>query len=207
MTGSGPGPGDGPVAGADVDPPGSGADGHLDRYLDAVLVGGRQPVPIEIVAYDPAWPRRFEAERARLAAALGPVARRIEHVGSTAVPGLAAKPVVDILVAVDDPDDDRSHHPALQGIGLELRVREPAHRMYRTPTRDVHVHLWAVGSDHVVRHLVFRDWLRDHADDRQRYEEVKRALAGRTWRDMNYYAEAKTGVIAEIMGRATAASA
>lgn len=178
---------------------------HLDDRLDAVLVGGRRPVTIVLAEPDPSWPERFEDARRRLAGALGGVARGIEHVGSTAVTGLAAKPIVDVLVEVDDPDDDAAHQPALEGIGLVLRVREPGHRMYRSPEGDLHVHLWRAGSEDVRRHVVFRDWLRRHPDDRDRYAAVKRGLADRQWPDMNYYAEAKSDVIADIMARAAGA--
>jgi N-methylhydantoinase B/oxoprolinase/acetone carboxylase alpha subunit/GrpB-like predicted nucleotidyltransferase (UPF0157 family) len=169
-----------------------------------VRVGGPHTGRVVIVDYDPGWARRFDAERARLAAALGAVARRIDHVGSTSVPGLAAKPVVDISVSVDDPDDDAAVLPALTAAGYVLRVIEPGHRLYRTPAADVHVHLWTAGSDDERRHLLFRDWLRVDADDRARYEAVKRELARRDWSDRQQYADAKTDVVAEIMVRAEA---
>ena len=105
--------------------------------------------------------------------------RRVEHVGSTAVPGLAAKPIVDISVGVDDPDDDAAFTLALTNAGYMLRVIEPEHRMFRTPDRGVHVHVWREGSADQADQLVFRDWLRVHAEDRARYEAVKRELASR----------------------------
>jgi GrpB-like predicted nucleotidyltransferase (UPF0157 family) len=175
---------------------------HLDAELDEVLIGGREPAIVELVAYDPEWPARFEAERAYIDAALGPLARRIEHIGSTAVPGLAAKPVIDVLVEADDPDAEQQYVPLMQSAGYVLRVREPRHRMFRTPARDVHVHVWPAGSAEATDYLLLRDWLRTHADDRLLYESVKRALAGRRWRDANYYAEAKTPVIQAIKARA-----
>jgi GrpB-like predicted nucleotidyltransferase (UPF0157 family) len=175
---------------------------NLDAKLDEVLVGGREPARLQVVDYDPAWPVRFGAERERLRVALGARARRIEHIGSTAVPGLAAKPIVDILVEIDRLDEDPGFCDSLQEAGYELRVREPDHRMFRTPARDVHVHFWLTGSDDIARHLVFRDWLRTHPEDRRLYERTKRELATRFWPDMNYYAEAKTPVIAEITARA-----
>ena len=78
---------------------------------------------------------------------MGPVARRIEHIGSTAVPELAAKPVVDVMLSVDDPEDESLYLSAMERAGYVLRVREPGHRMFRTPGRDVHVHVWKAGSD------------------------------------------------------------
>jgi GrpB-like predicted nucleotidyltransferase (UPF0157 family) len=175
---------------------------ELDAYLDAVLIGGREETTIEIVDYTPSWAARFDAERRRIALALGPTARRIEHVGSTAVPGLAAKPIVDIMVTVEDPDAETGYRAALEEAGYVLRVREPGHRMFRTPERDVHVHIWRAGGDDERRHLVFRDRLRADADDRADYERTKRSLVGR-YTDMNHYAQAKTAVIERILGRAS----
>jgi GrpB-like predicted nucleotidyltransferase (UPF0157 family) len=177
---------------------------YLDDELDTVLLGGRERVAVEVVDYDPSWPARFEAERNRIVTALGDRARRVEHIGSTAVPGLAAKPIIDVLVEVDDPDDEAGYREPLECAGYQLRVREPGHRMFRTTTRNVHVHLWRAGGPDVERYLTLRDWLRSHPEDRKLYEQVKRSLAGRNWRDMNYYAEAKGPVIAEIMARASA---
>ena len=173
-------------------------------YLECVLVGGRERVQIELVDYDRGWPERFAAERRQIDHALGEAALRIEHIGSTAVPGLAAKPVIDVLVTVEDPDDDGRLAPALQVAGYGLRVREPGHRMYRTPARDVHVHLWREGDPEVVRHLRFRDRLRESPGDRAAYQALKRRLAGRDWADMNAYAEAKGELIESILGRPAA---
>jgi GrpB-like predicted nucleotidyltransferase (UPF0157 family) len=171
--------------------------------LDRVLIGGREKRPIVIIDYDPAWPERYRAERARIAGALGAVARRIEHIGSTAVPGLAAKPIVDVLVVVEDPDEDAAFVPALEAAGYALRVREPGHRMLRTPELDVHVHVWADGEE-AARYLRLRDRLRASAEDRAAYAALKRDLAAREWDDMNAYAEAKGPLIEAIMRRAAA---
>lgn len=164
------------------------------------LIGGREQRPIVLTEPDPAWPRRFARERERIVVALGGAARLVEHIGSTAVPGLVAKPIVDILIAVDDPDDERVTD-ALVAAGYELRVREPGHRMVRTPERDVHAHVWAADSPHIARHLVFRDRLRADAADRLAYAALKRRLAALEWDDMNAYAEAKTTLIDEILSR------
>lgn len=181
-------------------------DDDLDGLLDSVLIGGREPRDVRLVEYSPAWPARFEAERRRISEAIPEVARRVEHIGSTAVPGLAAKPIIDILVTVDDPDDEGTYVPPLEGAGYVLRVREPGHRMLRTPEREVHVHIWAAGGDEERRYLRFRDRLRSSAADRAEYERVKRELAGR-WSDTNYYARAKTPVIERILAAAEAAEA
>jgi GrpB-like predicted nucleotidyltransferase (UPF0157 family) len=174
----------------------------LNAHLDRVLVGGREPVSaITIADYNPAWPARYERERARIAQALGDSAVRIEHIGSTAVPGLAAKPIVDILVTVTDPDNESAFAPALIGAGYELRVREPGHGMFRTPDRDVHVHVWADNDAEVDRYLKLRDRLRASPEDRTAYERLKRKLASRAWDDMNHYAEAKGRLIEELLAR------
>ena len=175
---------------------------ELDAYLDEVLIGGRDRREIVIVDYDKAWPRRFEIERDRVQRALGAVIRRIEHIGSTAVPGLAAKPIIDVLVTVEDPADDRALPHALEAAGYELRVREPGHRMFRTPARDVHVHVWADADPKIERYLAFRDRLRQSPEDRAAYERGKRDLATRAWTDVNEYAEAKGELIESIIAKA-----
>jgi GrpB-like predicted nucleotidyltransferase (UPF0157 family) len=166
------------------------------------LIGGQERRTIEIVAYDGSWPNRFARERSRIAGALGPVARRIDHIGSTAVEGLAAKAIVDIDVSVDDPDDESVYVPALERAGYRLRVREPGHRLLRTDALDVHVHVCAAGGEWERRHLLFRDWLRTDGADRARYSDAKQQLARRDWPDMNAYADAKTDVIMQITRRA-----
>jgi GrpB-like predicted nucleotidyltransferase (UPF0157 family) len=165
------------------------------------VLGDSDAADVRIVDYDGSWPTRFATERTRITAAMGDRALRIEHVGSTSVPGLAAKPIIDISVGVDDPDDDAALVPALIGAGYPLRVIEPEHRMFRSPQRDVHVHVWREGSDGQREQLLFRDRLRVNADDRVLYESVKRELAERKWDSMGDYAEAKTDVVAEIMRR------
>ena len=150
--------------------------------------------------YDPRWPQLFEEQRARLRAALGARAGAIEHIGSTSVTGLAAKPIVDLIVAGIAPDDEAARL-ALEDAGYRVTVDEPGHRIYEPPALDVHVHLWSDPND-VERHLVFRDWLREHPEDRTLYEHVKRRLAQRPWQNSNDYAEAKTAVIETITRRA-----
>ena len=136
---------------------------------DGVLIGGREERVIDIVDHRAQWAERSHQEKARIEAAVGSVARRIEHVGSTAVPGLAAKPVIDVMLSVDDPEDESSYLPAMERAGYVLRVREPGHRMFRTSEGDVHVHVWKAGSDDEQRHIVFRDRLRSSAEDRAEY--------------------------------------
>jgi GrpB-like predicted nucleotidyltransferase (UPF0157 family) len=124
------------------------------------LIGGREYRPIVMAAADPRWPEVFECHKARIAKALGPAAVRIDHIGSTSVPGLVAKPIIDIDLSVADPDNEADYLPALVEARYQLRVREPGHRMVRTPDRGVHVHICRGSGDWERRHLLFRDWLR-----------------------------------------------
>lgn len=175
----------------------------MTEDLERILVGGLEARKVEIVDYDDAWPRRFERERERISVGLQGVAVRIEHIGSTAVPGLAAKPVVDILVTVTDVERDEPRFAlAIEELGFDLRVREEGHRAYRTPQRDVNLHVWSDDEPEVENYLVFRDHLRGHPEDRELYARVKRELAKREWADVNHYADAKTEVVQDIMSRA-----
>ena len=177
-------------------------DEQRDGYPDAVLIGGREPVTIVVHEYDPQWPARFSSVRDLLLTALGVRALAVEHVGSTSVPGLAAKPIVDVLLIVADIEDEPAYAPALERAGLVLRVREHGHRMFRTPARDVHVHVYEPDDPGGAALLDLRDHLRRDPGDRALYEATKRALAGREWAAMDDYAAAKTEVIGEILARA-----
>ena len=176
-----------------------------DEPLQTGLIGGVEKRSINIVAYDPDWPKKFEMHARVIADALGGCALRVEHIGSTSVPDLAAKPIIDILVVVPDSADESAYLPRLEAAGYVLRVREPdwnEHRMFRTPEQDVHVHIYSDGCPEVRRVLTFRDRLRQDDDDRRRYEQTKRELAAREWPDMNAYADAKTEVIESIIAAA-----
>jgi GrpB-like predicted nucleotidyltransferase (UPF0157 family) len=175
--------------------------------LERALVGGLRPVRPVIVDPDPAWALRFAAERDRIAAALGARAVRIEHIGSTAVPGLAAKPLVDILLVVDSADGEADYAPALAAIGYAARVREPGHRMFRGGAGDVNLHVYGTGASEIDDYLLLRDWLRAHPRDRARYAALKRRLARREWADINLYADAKGPLIRELLDRARQAAA
>lgn len=172
----------------------------IGRLVEVELIGGVERRDIGLVASDPLWRTRFETEHRRIVDALGDGVR-VEHVGSTAVPGLVAKPIVDVQVSVADVRDEASYIPALVAAGYEVRVRERGHRMLRTPARDVHVHVCDAGGAWEGRHLAFRDRLRTSAADRDRYASVKSSLAARPWSSMNAYAAAKSEVIAEIIER------
>jgi GrpB-like predicted nucleotidyltransferase (UPF0157 family) len=180
----------------------------IEERLQEVLIGEIEPQNIIVSDYDPAWPERFRREDARIRAALGKAALSVEHIGSTSVPGLAAKPIVDILLVVEDSGDETSYLPALEAAGYVLRVREPdldEHRMFRTPAKDVHVHVFSPGSQEIERYLLLRERLRRNDEDRQLYARTKRDLASRDWPSMQHYAEAKTEVIEGIIARAAAA--
>ena len=172
------------------------------------LIGGVEKREIRIVDYDTDWPKKFETHALRIADALGNFALRIEHIGSTSVPGLAAKPVIDILVVVADSADESAYLPQLESAGYALRVREPdwnEHRMFRTPEQDVHVHVYSAGCPEILRVLTFRERLRRNADHRRRYERTKREQAAKEWPDMNAYADAKTEIIESILAASWAA--
>jgi GrpB-like predicted nucleotidyltransferase (UPF0157 family) len=174
---------------------------ELDAYLDRVLIGPREPGPVILVEWDAAWPARFERERARIRQALGDAVRRIEHIGSTSVPGLAAKPIVDILVTVADIADEAAFVGHLERAGYVLRVREPGHRMFRTRDLSVHVHVLDESDPEADRYLAFRDRLRSSEEDRTAYERLKRELATRDWAEIGLYADAKGPLIETILAR------
>ena len=164
----------------------------------AERVGGVERRAIVLVPYRPEWRGRFRQHARRIAAALGDAALRVEHIGSTAVPGLAAKPIVDMLLVVADSSNEDAYAPAMRQCSYELRVREPdfeERRMFRTQERDVHVHVLSGGSREIERYLRFRDALRRAPGLRLRYGTLKQALACRDWPDMDAYAAAKTEFI------------
>ena len=175
-----------------------------EAYLDRVLIGGREPAEISVVDYDERWSMRFREIAERVRQALGEDALGVEHIGSTSVPGLAAKPIVDVLLTVSDINNEAAYVPALESAGFLLRVREPAHRMMRTPARDVHVHVYEPGRPEARDYIDLRDWLRVDAEDREVYAATKRMLARQQWNDMNDYADAKTEVIYDVLARARA---
>jgi GrpB-like predicted nucleotidyltransferase (UPF0157 family) len=160
---------------------------------------------IELHEPDPRWPAQFEVERARITAALADTAIRIEHVGSTSVPGLAAKPVIDIDLVVPDTTDEGAYLPQLLAAGYTFRIREPdwyEHRLLKGTDPAVNLHVFPVGCPEIERMIAFRDRLRADAADRELYERTKRALATRRWPRIQDYADAKSDVVADIMSRA-----
>jgi GrpB-like predicted nucleotidyltransferase (UPF0157 family) len=177
--------------------------------LQTGVIGEPEQRDILIAEYDSEWPRKFEKHTRMIRGALGGVALSIEHIGSTSVPGLAAKPIIDILVVVPDSSKEETYLHQLEASRYVLRVREPdfhEHRMMRTPEKDVHIHIFSQGSSEIERYLLLRDELRRDLESLEKYEKVKRKLATQSWQDMNAYAKAKTEVIEEIISRARARS-
>jgi GrpB-like predicted nucleotidyltransferase (UPF0157 family) len=182
-------------------------DALYERRLAEVTVGAPRRLDrrIELVEHDPEWARRYERERAAIRTALGARALRLEHVGSTSVAGLAAKPVVDVVLEVADAADEAAYVPALESAGYLLVIREPAwfeHRLLRPSAADVNLHVFGAGCTEVDRMIRFRDRLRTDAADRALYEATKRELAAREWTYMQQYADAKSAVVQEILARA-----
>ena len=170
-------------------------------------VGELKPhaAPIVLVDYDPAWPGLFERENARIRAALGELVVQLEHTGSTSVPGLAAKPCIDMTLVVPDSSDEASYVSALEAAGYVLAIREPdwyEHRVFKGPDTNVNLHVFSPGCQEIERMVGFRDWLRTHDEDRELYERTKRELATREWKFVQNYADAKTDVVEEIVARA-----
>jgi GrpB-like predicted nucleotidyltransferase (UPF0157 family) len=161
--------------------------------------------PIHLAEYDPAWPGLYEREAERIRSALGAKALRIEHVGSTSVPGLAAKPVIDVDLVVADSSDESAYVPQLEAAGYVLRIREPdwfEHRLFKGPDTNVNLHVFSEGCIEVEKMVAFRDWLRAHDDERELYASAKRELAAREWKYVQNYADAKSEVVQEIVARA-----
>jgi GrpB-like predicted nucleotidyltransferase (UPF0157 family) len=160
---------------------------------------------IHLARYDPEWPLQFAQLAGRIREALSDRVLQLEHVGSTSVPGLSAKPIIDMLLAVADSANEAAYVPLLERAGFVLRIREPdwfEHRLLKSPEVDANLHVFSVGCSEIDRMLAFRDWLRGHEDDRLLYERTKRDLAARTWRHVQHYADAKSDVVRRIMARA-----
>lgn len=185
------------------------ADNSLiaDQNPPTGLIGGSEKRPIVIVDYDSRWPAKYQEHATRINQAVGSSALQIEHVGSTSVPSLGAKPIIDVLLVVKDSANESDYRPSMEAAGYVLRVREPdfdQHRMFRTPELDVHVHVFSKGSKEIARYLDFRDQLRRDDDDRRRYEALKRELATRDWPHMDAYAAAKGEFIESVIAKARA---
>jgi GrpB-like predicted nucleotidyltransferase (UPF0157 family) len=193
---------------ADAD--GDNAHPISDEDLAKVRIGPVTPhnAPIALAEYDPAWPALFAREASRIRAALGSRALLLEHAGSTSVPGLAAKPIIDIVLAVPDSADEPAYVQALEAAGYVLWSREPdwfEHRMFKGPDTDINLHVFTAGAAEIDKMLLFRDRLRTCEAEREAYLAVKRELAQRTWRHVQHYADAKSAIVEQIVARAAAA--
>jgi GrpB-like predicted nucleotidyltransferase (UPF0157 family) len=163
---------------------------------------------IEISPYDTRWPEVYAREAQRVRAVLGDRVTRLEHAGSTSVPGLPAKPLIDMVLEVPDSADEPRYVPDLEAAGWVLRIREPEwfqHRLFKRPDAAINLHVFSHNCAETSRMLLFRDWLRSNTADRELYTRVKRELAAHPWTYLQQYADAKSGVVAEIMARAQAA--
>lgn len=165
--------------------------------------GPPPPTPVVIVDYLPVWPHRYQELAAQIRAALGDVALDLEHVGSTSVEGLAAKDVIDIDLTVADPRDEDRYVPALEGIGYVLTVREKSwheHRCLALAEPRANLHVFAPECPEIIRHRMFRDWLRTCPEDRARYADAKRAAIPGGGHVMDYNAR-KQATIRAIYDR------
>jgi GrpB-like predicted nucleotidyltransferase (UPF0157 family) len=164
----------------------------------------RRSGPIELHDHDPEWTAMFREQAVRMRDALGGRASRIEHVGSTAVPDLIAKPIIDMVLEVPDSADESAYVPELATLGYVLRIREPEwfeHRLLRGHRPPVNLHVFSADCPEADRMVRFRDRLRAHPADRDRYAQAKRELAARDWAYVQQYVDAKTSVIEEILAR------
>lgn len=180
-----------------------------ERELPETTVGAIQPLTgrVQIHDYDPSWPDIYAREAQRIRDVLGERAVCVEHVGSTSVPGLPAKPIIDIVLEVPDSTDEAEYVPEMERAGYTLRVREPdwfEHRLFKGPDTNINLHVFSAGCAESERMMLFRNWLRESDTDRELYVDAKRELASQDWTYMQQYADAKSDVVAQIMTRARA---
>jgi GrpB-like predicted nucleotidyltransferase (UPF0157 family) len=183
-----------------------------DEEIAAYTVGGQPRVlgtTVTLAEYDPRWPEYYRSQADAVENALGPAVLALEHIGSTSVPGLAAKPVIDMMLVVADTADEAAYLPALEQAGFRLQIREPDWHEHRALVKrrddgddeNVNLHVYQEGCVQGERDVVFRQWLRDHDEDRELYEGTKHRLAAQVWKYMQNYADAKTAVIEDIRSR------
>lgn len=161
---------------------------------------------IELRPYDLQWPGQYRVEAERVRGVLGKRALRVEHVGSTSVPELVAKPIIDMLLVVTNSSADAEYVPPMEAAGYTLRIREPdwyEHRLFKGPLANINLHVFSAGCREISRMLRFRDHLRGNEDDRELYQRTKQELAARQWRYVQEYADAKTEVVEAIIARAS----
>lgn len=178
-----------------------------DEYIQKVIVNGNveHNQTIQLNPYDEKWPALFEREKERILKILKDKALMIEHIGSTSVQGLMAKPIIDILLVVEDAGKEEDYMDDLCRHGYILRVREPDfenHHMFKGPDTDIHLHVFSKGSKEIEKYLLFRNYLRLHDDARELYENTKKELAKKTWKYVQNYADAKSEVVQKILSDA-----
>jgi GrpB-like predicted nucleotidyltransferase (UPF0157 family) len=176
---------------------------HHEPEGDPWVHGPPSPTTVTLVDHDPSWPDRYAALAAGIRAALGDVVLDLDHVGSTSVPGLAAKDRVDIVLTVADPGQEERYIPALEAVGWEHVIREPwwhEHRALSRTAPSANLHVFGPDCPETIRLRMFRDWLRSHPDDRRRYEDAKRAAVPGGGHVMDYNAR-KQDAIREIYDR------
>ena len=183
----------------------SSREASTDEDIAAATIGEPTRVDgqVSLAEADPTWPQAFADEAARVRAALGEQVLLLEHVGSTSIPGLAAKPVIDMVLAVADSAHEEAYVPPMEAAGYVLRIREPdwhEHRLFKGPDREINLHVFTEGASEIARMLRFRDTLRSDPEARASYESTKRELAARTWTYVQHYADAKSDVIDRILG-------
>ena len=183
-----------------------------DEQLADVMVEGvdRQTLrgKIEIADYDPEWPALYAREEQRIRSILCDRVVRIEHTGSTSVPGLPAKPIVDIVLEVPDAADEHGYLPDLEAAGYVLTIRESdwlEHRLFKGPDTNINLHVFSADCPETDKMVLLRDWLRANPSDLELYARTKRELAAKDWKYVQQYADAKTEVVLEILARAEAA--
>lgn len=178
-----------------------------DEYIQKVIVNGNveHNQTIQLNPYDEKWPALFEREKERILKILKDKALMIEHIGSTSVSGLMAKPIIDILLVVEDAGKEEDYMDDLCRHGYILRVMEPDfenHHMFKGPDTDIHLHVFSKGSKEIEKYLLFRNYLRLHDDARELYENTKKELAKKTWKYVQNYADAKSEVVQKILSEA-----
>lgn len=179
---------------------------YTDEKLKKITIGERQPhnSTIFLSEYDSQWPEMFDREKTKIQNALGPQVLLIEHAGSTSVPGLIAKPIIDIILVVKDSANETSYIPQLESIGYILRIREPdwfEHRLLKGPDFPVNLHVFSQGCSEVDRMLLFRNYLRSNSEAKELYASTKRKLAQKVWKHVQNYADAKSEVIKTIIDK------
>ncbi len=178
-----------------------------EEILAYTVNGPPSQYKIQICDYDPNWPRFYERECRRIESVLSHLSIKLEHVGSTSVPNLAAKPIIDILLILPDSSNESAYLPQMEAAGYILRVREPdwyEHRVFKGPDHDINLHVFSEGCIEIERMLLFRNWLRSYDEDRLLYESTKKELASKNWKFVQNYADAKTEVVEQILKRARA---